>query len=98
MRAEKNDVNLCEGYDLVQVKLYTILTCPHCRAVREFLKRNNVEFEDYNIEEDEERWKEALSKTGGLDIVPIVDIDGQILFGSFTRDLEMRLIDALGLG
>jgi glutaredoxin len=69
-----------EDYDLIQVKLYTISTCPHCRAVREFLKRNDVEFDEYNVDEDEERWKEALSKTGGLDIVPVVDIDGQAVF------------------
>jgi len=91
-------VNLREVDDLVQVKIYTTSTCPHCVAVREFLRRNRVEFDDYNIEDDEERWKEALSKTGGLDIVPVIDVDGQVIFGAFTRELEIRLIDALRLG
>jgi len=82
---------------LVVVKLYTIPTCPHCAATRELLKRNNIDFEDYNVEKDERRWNEALSKTGGIDIVPVVDIDGHIIFGAFTNEFEKRLIDALGL-
>lgn len=91
-------MNLREVDDLVQVKIYTIPTCPHCAAVRELLKRNGVEFDDYNVEDDEGRWKEALLKTGGLDIVPVVDIDGQVIFGAFTGELEKKLIDALRLG
>jgi len=82
---------------LVVVKTYTIPTCPHCAATREFLKRNNIEFEDYNVEDDEKRWKEALSKTGGIDVVPVVDINGRIIFGAFTSEFEKKLVDALRL-
>jgi len=82
---------------VVVVKIYTIPTCPHCAATREFLKKNSIEFEDYNVEEDENRWKEALSKTGGIDIVPVVDIGGRIIFGTYTSEFEKKLTDALGL-
>ena len=83
---------------MVQVKLYTSSICPHCTVVREFLKKNGIEFDEYDVEDDEEQWKEALSKTKGLDVVPVVDIDGEVFFGEFNEELERRLIDALGLG
>jgi glutaredoxin len=63
--------------------------------VKEFLKRRNVEFVEFNVEDDEERWREALSKTGGLDVVPVVDVGGKVVFGRFTSDFERALTDAL---
>lgn len=80
---------------MAEVRLYTIPTCPHCMVVREYLRRRNVEFEEYNVNDDYERWREAISKTGGLDVVPVIDIDGQILFGAFTTEFEKRLSLAL---
>lgn len=77
------------------MRIYTIPTCGHCAAVKDFLKRRNVEFKEFNVEDDEEGWKEALSKTGGLDVVPVVDIGGKVIFGAFTSEFERALIDAL---
>jgi glutaredoxin len=63
--------------------------------VKDFLERRNVEFVEFNVEDDEEGWKEALSKTGGLDVVPVVDVRGKIIFGAFTSEFERALTDAL---
>lgn len=80
---------------MVDVRIYTIPTCGHCAAVKEFLKRRNVEFVEFNVEDDEARWREALSKTGGLDVVPVVDVAGKVIFGTFTSEFERALTDAL---
>ena len=47
---------------------------------KEFLKVQEVEFEDVDVENDEEAVKEMVQKSGRT-ALPVIDIDGQIIVG-----------------
>ncbi|MDI6859308.1 MAG: glutaredoxin domain-containing protein [Methanocellales archaeon] len=74
------------------VKVYSTPTCPFCDMVKRYLRENDIEFEDVNVAEDAEAAKEVIEKSGRM-IVPLMDIDGEIIVG-FDRE---KLDKALGL-
>ena len=66
------------------VKLYSTPTCPWCHRAKDFLKSNNIAFEDINIASSEAAAREMIEKTGQMG-VPVLDIDGKIIVG-FNQD------------
>ena len=74
------------------VKIYSTSTCPWCVRVKQFLKDNNVSFEDYDVSVDQARADEMVNKTGQMG-VPVVDIEGEIIVG-FDKD---KIKASLGL-
>ncbi|HID72345.1 TPA: glutaredoxin family protein [Candidatus Micrarchaeota archaeon] len=75
-----------------KVVVYSSNFCPWCDKVKEFLKENNVEFEERNVQENQEYAKEMQEKTGQLG-VPVIDVDGKIIIGFNVPALK----EALGL-
>ncbi len=63
-----------------KVKVYSTTTCPWCMRAKEYLKKNNVEFEDINVSMDSEAAQEMIKKSGQRG-VPVLDIDGTIIIG-----------------
>ncbi|MBU0684129.1 MAG: glutaredoxin domain-containing protein [Candidatus Omnitrophota bacterium] len=74
------------------VKVYGTLACPFCVKVKQFLKDQNVAFEDIDVAQDEARLQEIVEKTGQMG-VPVIEIDGEIIIG-FDRG---KIVQALGL-
>ncbi len=72
------------------VKVYSTQTCPYCVTLKEYLKANNVVFEDVDVSFDAKLQQEMIDKSGQMG-VPVVDIDGQIVVG-FDRDKIMQLL------
>ncbi len=64
----------------MKVKIYSTPSCPWCIKTKEFLKANNIEFEDINVAEDSKAAQEMIKKSGQQG-VPVIDIDGTILVG-----------------
>ncbi len=75
-----------------QVKIYSTPTCPYCVRAKQFLKDNNVIFEDVDVSSDAKAGEEIIAKSGQMG-VPVLDIDGQIIVG-FDKE---RIKQALGL-
>jgi glutaredoxin-like YruB-family protein len=74
------------------VKVYSTLTCPYCVRLKEFLRDNNISFEDLDVGDDEKAAKDMIAKSGQMG-VPVIEIDGEIIVG-FDRE---RIQQALGL-
>ena len=72
------------------VKVYSTPTCPYCVALKNFLKENNIDFEDIDVSQDDKAREEIIKKTGQMG-VPIVDIDGEIIIG-FDKEKISRLL------
>jgi len=66
------------------VIVYSTNMCPWCVKAKEFLKQNNVTFEERNVEEDIESLQEMEEKSGQRG-VPVIDVNGIIITG-FDRD------------
>ncbi len=74
----------------MSVKIYTTPTCVYCKMAKEFFKKNNVNYEEFNVAEDEKAREEMVQKSHQLG-VPVVDIDGQVIVG-FDRSTLRKLL------
>jgi glutaredoxin-like YruB-family protein len=78
--AEKNNVTI-----------YTTPTCPYCEMVKRFFQKNNVEYEEKNVANDQAAVKEMIEKSGQMG-VPIIDINGEIVVG-FNKEKLSELLN-----
>lgn len=74
------------------VTIYTTPTCHFCHAAKEFFKKNNIPFTEYDVIADEVRRTEMLERSGQLG-VPVIFIGSQMIIG-FN---EKRLKGLLGI-
>ena len=73
-----------------KVTVYTSDVCPYCVMVKNFLKQNNVEFEEINLSKNREK-AEEIAKKSGVRSVPVTEIDGEIVVGYDTNKLKELL-------
>ena len=74
------------------VKIYSTSTCPFCIRAKQFLKENNIEFQNLDVSGDQLAADEMMAKSGQMG-VPVIDIDGEVIVG-FDKE---RIKSALGL-
>ncbi len=74
------------------VKVYSTQTCPYCRMVKDYLKQNNVSFEDIDVSVNEQAANDMVNRSGQMG-VPVIDVDGTIIVG-FDRS---KIAKALSL-
>ena len=74
------------------VIVYSTPTCPFCIRAKQFLKDNNIQFEDIDVSENHEKAQEMIKKSGQMG-VPVLEIDGKIIVG-FDKD---KIKEELGL-
>ncbi len=75
-----------------KVKVYGTDSCPWCHKAKDWLKENDIEFEDINVGEDQKAAEEMVEKSGQRG-VPVIDVDGKIVIG-FNED---KLKELLGI-
>lgn len=73
------------------VKVYSTSTCPYCHMAKDFLAKNNIQFEDIDVGADPEAGKEMVKRSGQMG-VPVIDIDGQIIVG-FDREAIQKALE-----
>jgi glutaredoxin 3 len=78
--------------ETAEVTVYSTNSCPWCVKVKDFLKENNVAYNDVNVTEDPKALEEMVDKSGQRG-VPVIDIKGTIIVG-FDRD---AITAALGI-
>ncbi len=70
--------------------VYTSTVCPWCVKLKDFLRENNVGFEERNAQENPEYAKELREKSGGV-AVPVTDVEGTIIIGYNIPKLKEAL-------
>ena len=75
-----------------EVKVYSTPTCPYCIRTKQFLKDNNITFEDIDVSNNQQAAEEMVQKSGQMG-VSVLDIEGEIIVG-FDKE---RIKSALGL-
>ena len=75
---------------MAKVTVYSTAVCPWCHKAKEFLKANNIEFENKDVGEDEAAKNEMQEKSGQLG-VPVLDIDGTIIVGFDQEAIKKAL-------
>jgi len=59
--------------------------------VKEFLKKNNIQFENIDVGINRQASQEMMDKSGQMG-VPVLDIDGQIIVG-FDKDAISKALN-----
>lgn len=72
------------------VKIYTTPTCIYCKMAKDFFMKNNVQYEEHNVVEDNAAREEMVAKSHQLG-VPVIDINGEIFVGFNRSDIEKAL-------
>ena len=65
---------------MTAVKIYSTPTCVYCKMAKEFFKKNNVQYEEFNVAEDEKARAEMVEKSHQLG-VPVIDVGGKVMVG-----------------
>ena len=61
------------------IKVYSSPTCSYCNQLKDWLKEKGVEFEEFNVFEDEEARDSIVKKSGqmGVPVSLIADENGE---------------------
>ncbi len=62
------------------IKVYTTNTCPWCVKVKNYLKSENIDFEELNVQDNMEAREEMVKKSNQMG-VPVLDINNNIIIG-----------------
>ena len=73
-----------------KVIVYSTSTCPWCIKTKEFLKANNVKYEEINVGKNEKARNEMFEKSGQFG-VPVTDVNGAIIVGYDKEALKKAL-------
>lgn len=72
------------------VKVYSTPTCPFCIRAKQFLKENNIVFENFDVSVDSAKAAEMTERSGQMG-VPVIDIDGKIIVGFDKEQIKEAL-------
>lgn len=72
------------------VAIYSTPTCVYCKMTKEFFKKNNVEYKEYDVSKDQKKLEEMVDKSHQMG-VPVIDIDGEIFVGYDEGALKKAL-------
>ncbi|MEK7507516.1 MAG: glutaredoxin domain-containing protein [Patescibacteria group bacterium] len=75
---------------MANVKIYSTPSCVYCRMAKDFFVKNNIQYSEYNVAEDEKAKEEMVNKSHQLG-VPVIDVDGQIIVGFDKKTLAQLL-------
>ena len=73
-----------------RVTVYSGPGCPHCGALKTYLRRNGISFRDVDVSRDQ-RAAEKLFKRSGHRAVPQTDINGRLVVGFDQNKLNNLL-------
>ena len=83
---------MVKGGDMAKsVIVYSTPTCPFCVRAKQFLKDNNIAFEDIDVSENHEKAQEMIKKSGQMG-VPVLEIGANIIVG-FDKDKIKEALD-----
>ncbi len=72
------------------VKVYSTPTCPYCVMAKDFLRQNNIAFEDIDVSQNEQAAQDMINKSGQMG-VPQIEIDGKIIVGFDKASIKQAL-------
>ena len=73
-----------------EVKIFTTPSCVYCRMTKEFFKKNNIPYEEYNVAQNGKAREEMVQKSGQLGVL-VTLVDGEIVVG-FDQERLSKLL------
>ena len=73
------------------IKVYTTDSCPWCDKAKNYLKSQNLEYTELNVQDDMEARDEMIKKSRQMS-VPVLDINNTIIIG-FDKPAIMNALE-----
>lgn len=73
-----------------KIKVYSTPTCAYCLALKNYLKENDIEFEEIDVASNAESREEMIKKTGQME-VPVIEIGDNIIVGFKKEEIKKLL-------
>ncbi|MEK7228397.1 MAG: glutaredoxin family protein [Patescibacteria group bacterium] len=73
------------------VVIYSTPVCHYCSLAKEFFKKHNIAYTEYNVGTDSEKRKEMVELSGQLG-VPVIHIGDTVLVGYQEKMLSDLLL------
>lgn len=89
-REQEESEELWYNSTMANITIYSTPTCVYCKMAKDFFAKNNVQYDEKNVAEDEEARDEMVEKSHQMG-VPVIDIDGEIFVGFNRAELEKAL-------
>ncbi len=74
-----------------RIRVFSTRTCPYCNMLKEFLRENNIQFEDIMVDSDYNAAMEMI-RISGQRGVPVAEINGNVVVG-FDQERIKRLLN-----
>lgn len=74
----------------MEVKIYTSKTCTYCNQAKEFMRENNIDFEELDVGTNADARNELIAM--GYRGVPVILVDGEEIQG-FDRQRLMEVFE-----
>jgi len=75
-----------------KITIYSTPTCHYCAVAKDYLKDKNIPFEVIDVKEDLKA-REHMKQISGQMGVPVIDVNGKIMFGWDEEKFNRLLID-----
>ena len=72
---------------LPKVRIFSTPSCVYCTTLKEYLRKNNIGFEDIDVSQDDKALDEMVEKSGQMN-VPVIDIEGTIIAGFDKKKID----------
>ena len=72
------------------ITIYSTPTCVYCKMAKEYFKNRGVQYQEFNVAEDDAAREEMVKKSGQLG-VPVIDIEGEIFVGFSRGEIEKAI-------
>lgn len=74
----------------MNIKIYSTPSCVYCRMAKEYFKKNNISYEEKDVQGDMTAREEMIEKSHQMG-VPVIDIDGRIIVGFNRPEIDQIL-------
>ena len=74
----------------MNIKIYTLPTCPWCAKTKDFFKLHKLKYEEFDVSNNKNAAKEMIKKSG-QNGVPVTVINGKIIIGFDKENLKKAL-------
>lgn len=74
----------------MSVSIYTTPSCGYCRVAKDWFRKNNVSFTEYDVSKDQRKAEEMVRKSGQMG-VPVIEVNGRIIVGFNQPLIESSL-------
>jgi len=74
----------------MSVIMYSTPSCGYCNLAKDYFRKNNIKFTEYNVAIDPRKAEEMVRKSGQMG-VPVIDVNGKIVVGFNQPAIESAL-------